>query len=503
MSATLGCLGERLTSLLDCPLVHSAGRSYPVDVFHTGSMGENTRTEALRNHDLEYAIAQAVCEATEQHEGDILVFLPGEFEIMYTWALLNNDGIGDGKVPDNMSWQARELIDSGAADLSRCIQVCPLYGSLSREQQDEVLTPKDGWRKVYLSTPIAESSLTVPGVTVVIDSGLRRIVFTDSRTGIDFMRTIPISTASADQRKGRAGRVSPGVCYRLWSQAEHDGLRSNDIPELQAEDLSRCILDLAVAGYTSESAIAELPWVDSPEGPKIKDARAFLSRVKAIELESEDSWKLTCRGQELGKFPLHPRLGHMIIQASKVSPECLQDACDLAALLSEKDVLAGGGRKKYGSDIEVRLRALRDEQKTVAVRRDVKARILRTSKQLMDAITFEQTRSSTLSWKDDGAPTAVLLAWAYPELVASKADPRDRRRMRQVERGTSFYTMHVGCQGRLFNRDALGKHKYIAVAKVSDDKIWWAAAAEADVLVKYGISIEQPLTHEIFGMQDS
>lgn len=504
MSATLGDLGECLTRLMDdCPLVYSSGRSYPVEVFHKGSMGENTSGEALRNHELEHNVSALANECIEKHEGDILVFLPGEAEIMYTWALCNNYGLGDGVEPDNMPWQAREVLDQRAADPSKFVQVCPLYGSMSREKQDEALAPREGWRKIFLCTPIAESSLTVPGVKVVIDSGLRRIVYTDSKTGIAYMRTIPVSTASADQRKGRAGRVSAGVCYRLWSQAEHDGLRANDIPELQAEDLTRALLDLSVAGYTSEDAIKDLPWVDTPEETKIRDACVLMTRVKGIQPaeDEEEGWQLTPRGDELGSFPLHPRLGHMLMQASKVSQECLQDACDLAAMLPEKDMFMGGGRKEYGSDMEIRLRALRDKDNKIKLRKDIVSRVLRTSKQLMAAIPFEVVTDPRFDWVGDGAPVSVLLAWAFPELVATKAEPRSKKAKRESDRGVDHYYMHVGCQGKLYNRDPLGEYKYIAVSKIADDKIWFGAPASTSKFKKYGIDIENPLSHEIFARQ--
>jgi len=505
MSATLGGLGERLTDLMDCEKVYSEGRCFPVEVKHVGKMGElSFSTEALKDHALEHFVADQVAYSIMEHEGDILVFLPGEAEIMYTWVVLNNMGYGDGKEPPNMSWQAQQFMDVGAHDLKNCIECVPLYGSMSRDDQDKALRPRSGWRKVLLATPIAESSLTLPGVKVVIDTGLRRTVFIDPKTGISFMRTVPISAASADQRKGRAGRVSAGVCYRVWSESEQNGLQAQDMPELHLGDLCSAVLELSLARACSEQAIADLPWVDPPQTKQLKEACALLSRLKAIEhvqdedeeQQSQDEWTLTDRGRDLASFPLHPRLAHMIFQARHVSKACAIDACHLAALLSEREILQGG-RRKHGTNIQLRLDALKDD-KAKNVSQFVKKRVLRVSKQLQKLTKISEMEDGPCSWQSDGCPAGVLVAWACPELVSVKMPLTTKKQMSDKKWGFVSYRTFSGNEGKLQN-DELGHNSCIAIATAQDSRVFLAAAINKELLNGYGNDIANPVAHEVFG----
>jgi len=514
MSATLGGLGDRLSQLMRCPLVFSEGRCFPVDVNHVGNMGELAfQHQALRDHELECFVAGQVANAIKKHEGDILVFLPGEAEIMYTWAELNNLGYGDGSEPKNLSWQARQIMEEGQADPSKCIDVIPLYGSMSREDQELALQPREGWRKVLLATPIAESSLTLPGIKVVIDTGLRRTVFTDPNTGITFMRTVPVSAASADQRKGRAGRVSPGTCYRVWNEKEQERLQEQDQPELHLGDLCSCVLDLSLANCCSETAIAELPWVDPPQKKQLKEACALLARIKAIEhLEGEngimlDEWQLTDRGRQLSRFPLHPRLAHMILQARHISKACVIDACHLAALLEDKEILRGG-KQKYGCDAQIRLDAFKEalardlikvserkkESKLVAdVNSFVKRRVSRTSQQLLRLAKVGELKEDTCSW---GGSVGVLIAWACPELLAEKQKAMSKKQKSDARWGIVNYRTHSGNECRI-QKDNLTESQHIAIAKAHDTKVFLAAEVHRPTLWKYGIDIERPSEHAI------
>ncbi|CAK0847650.1 unnamed protein product [Prorocentrum cordatum] len=518
MSATLGGLGERLRNLLDCPLVFSEGRCFPVEVKHVGSMSElSFNWEALRDHQLEHFVADQVVKSIREHDGDVLVFLPGESEIMYTWAVLNNMGYGDGTIPANIAWQARQIMEEGRADPDNCVEVVPLYGSMGRDDQEQALRHRGGWRKVLLATPIAESSLTLPSIKVVIDTGLRRTVFTDPKTGVTFMKTVPVSAASADQRKGRAGRVSAGTCYRLWNESEHKGLKEQDLPELHLGDLCSAVLELSLAGCCSEASIAELPWVDPPHADQLTDACALLARMKAIEsVDGDDgcmrnAWRLTFRGRELSRFPLHPRLSHMILQARQVSRACAIDACHLAALLEDKDILTGS-RKRYGADVQIRLDAFKNtlgngsrldassDQSNVMkdVNMLVMQRASRTSQQLQRVARIEDIEDGPCSWESDGCPAGILIAWACPELLGTRVDATTRKQIAYARRGNTTYRMFSGNEGSLHD-DGLRRCEHIAVARAQDNKIFLAAEVKPDMLDEYGIDFANPIHHDVMG----
>jgi ATP-dependent helicase HrpB len=473
--------------------------------------------EALRDHKLEHFVADQVVHSISEHDGDILVFLPGEAEIMYTWVLLNNMGYGDGKEPANLAWQARQFMEEGRADPNHCVQVVPLYGSMGRDDQEGALRHREGWRKVLLATPIAESSLTLPSIKVVIDTGLRRTVFTDPKTGVTFMKTVPVSAASADQRKGRAGRVSAGACYRVWNEHEQKGLQEQDQPELHLGDVCSAVLDLSLAGCCSEATIAELPWVDPPKANQLKDACALLARMSAIEfVEGDDGrmldeWRLTYRGRELSRFPLHPRLAHMIFQARQVSKACAIDACHLAALLEDKDIL-NGGRKKYGADVQIRLDAFKEalasasvldtSNESSKVMKDVnmfvQRRASRTSQQLQRVARIEDIEDGPCSWESDGCPTGVLIAWACPELVGTKVSAMTKKQIADARWGFTSYRMFSGNEGRIKD-DSLRRCEHIAVARAQDNKIFLAAEINPELLSEYGIDFANPTQHDVMG----
>lgn len=293
MSATLD--SDRIASWLGpCEILRSEGRTYPVEI----SYGER-RVDPAKKPIWEQA-AEAVRQASKRPSGDILVFMPGAHEIRRTAELLR---LGPG-------WQ-----------------VLPLYGEMPLEQQEKSLRPGDQ-RKVVIATNVAETSLTIPGVEMVIDSGLARIPRYDSRRGIDTLHIEKISRASADQRAGRAGRVAPGHCMRLWTEHEQHGMALQETPEILRRDLSEILLSLMAGGV----APADFPWLDAPEPEALKEAMTLLSDMGAVHDD-----EITPLGRTLLSFPAPPRMARMLVEAAR--EHCLEDAATLAALLMGRPIL--------------------------------------------------------------------------------------------------------------------------------------------------------------------
>ncbi len=324
MSATLD--GARLSALLDAPVIESAGRMFPVDVQHAGRDVANVR-------DLPDAMARAVRAALAQHAGDILAFLPGMGEIRRTEAAL-----------------------AGCGAL-----VLPLHGDLPPMEQDLALRPAEG-RRVVLATSIAETSLTVPGVRIVIDGGWRRAPRMDQATGLTRLTALRISRAAADQRAGRAGREAPGVAVRLWTIALHRGLAPYDRPEILEAELSGLLLDCAAWG----AAPADLPFPDPPPAGALAAAGALLTGLGALR-----DGRITALGRRMAALGSHPRLAAMMLSTD--NPAAVALAADLAALLEERDplrardapagialrldALAGGGDADRGAVSRIRRQA--------------------------------------------------------------------------------------------------------------------------------------------------
>ncbi|MEZ4701006.1 MAG: ATP-dependent helicase HrpB [Rhodothermales bacterium] len=295
MSATLDAdaLAQHLGEV---PVVRSEGRMHPVETHYLG--------HALRGLRPENPTAEAVRRALRETEGDILVFLPGTAEIRRTLDLLT---------------------DAGAA-----VDVLPLFGDLTREEQDRALKPAaSGRRKVILATSIAETSLTIDGVRVVVDAGLMRVPRFDASSGMTRLATLPVARDAADQRRGRAGRQAPGVCYRLWSDHEQQHLADARPPEILDADLAPLALDLAAWGAADPS---ELAWIDPPPAAAFARARKLLADLDALDAAG----RLTPLGRDMADLPTHPRLAHMLLR----SPD-KPLAADLAALLEERDLLRG------------------------------------------------------------------------------------------------------------------------------------------------------------------
>lgn len=411
MSATLA--GEPVAELLGgAPLVVSEGRSYPVETRYA------ERTPEGR---MEAAVVRTVASALSEEPGDVLVFLPGAAEIRRTAEGLAALEAVRGKV-----------------------QLAPLHGSLSPEEQDRALAPAaDGRRKIVLATSIAETSLTVEGVRVVVDSGLMRVPRFSPRTGLTRLVTVPVSQASADQRRGRAGRLTPGVCYRLWTEAQHRQLPARTAPEVLEADLAPLALELAAWGVAEP---AELAWLDLPPAAAMAQARELLRQLGAID----GGGGLTPHGRRMAALGLHPRLAHMLLRAEPLGLGAL--ACELAALLGERDLLRVGGRPP-SADIRLRVEALRSGVSPVAgVALDpAVCRSLRAEARLL-----RQTLG--LGEGNAAAPAdacGLLLAFAYPDRIAQR-------------RGTGRFVLASGRGAQLPELQPLSTEPYIVAAELDD-----------------------------------
>ncbi|MGB6488756.1 MAG: ATP-dependent helicase HrpB, partial [Steroidobacteraceae bacterium] len=337
MSATLE--GAAVSRLLgEAPVVTANGRVFPVTTRYAGKgmpplpeMGASRGTQESP----EALTARIVRLALEEELGDVLVFLPGAREIHRVRALLEGSA----------------AVSSGAGR----VQLLPLYGELSSEEQDAALTPgRPGSRRVVLATNIAETSLTIPGVRVVVDSGLVRRLRFDPATGMSRLETERISRASAEQRQGRAGRVEPGVCYRAWSEGAQRSLAPFSPAEIVEADLTPLALELAGWGVRDAAA---LRWLDPPPAAMLASARDLLERLGALDTGG----RITSHGREMTRLGVHPRLAHMLLRARRTGSLAL--AADLAALLSERDLLRGTAAAR-DADIRGRIEALRGESES-------------------------------------------------------------------------------------------------------------------------------------------
>ena len=397
MSATLD--GARVASLLgpDTPVVTSEGRAHPVETHYLGRAP--TRRLDGRAARVEDGVADAVRRALRDETGSVLAFLPGVGEIRRTAERL------DGLAPD--------------------VRLAPLYGTLPAAEQDAAIAPAaPGERKVVLATSIAETSLTIEGVRVVVDAGLARRPRFDAGSGMSRLETVRVSAAEADQRRGRAGRTEPGVCYRLWSETEQAALQPFAPPEIASADLAPLALDLAAWGAAPD----ELAWLDPPPAALYASARDLLRALGALDAGGA----LTEHGRQLAELPLHPRLAHLAVRGRQLGRAAL--AADLAALLGERDVVQGHGPARgHHADVDLRLRveALRGHELA-------SVRGLRLDRGALHRAR-EQGRRWRRAWDarerpDDLDLVGRLLALAYPDRVAQKvADSAQGARFRLRE----------------------------------------------------------------------
>jgi ATP-dependent helicase HrpB len=375
MSATIEA--APVANLLgDAPVITCAGRLFPVETRYIGRPSE-------RN--FEPAVAEAVLRAVQSEPGSILVFLPGAAEIRRVLALLGAAGLGD-------DWR-----------------IAPLFGNLSKEEQDQAIAPApDGRRKIVLATNIAETSLTIEGIRVVVDGGRMRVPRFDVRSGMTRLATVAVSQSSADQRRGRAGRTGPGVCYRLWSEALHGTLAERNSPEILQADLAFFSLELSLWGVSDPG---RLKWLDPPPSAAYRQACQLLKELGALA----DPAKITAHGRRMAELALHPRLAHMLLEAHRRGMGA--DACRLAALLSERDFLRFPVGE-YDSDLALRLEVLGSSDYSRSAGRFSVARpAWRRCQRLADAFQnqlglFEKSAGRT--------QVGRMLSWAYPDRIGQR-----------------------------------------------------------------------------------
>jgi ATP-dependent helicase HrpB len=430
MSATLD--GTAVAGLLDdAPIITSHGRQFDVETrYRPAPIG----ARRLGAFDTTF-VASSITSALNETVGDVLVFLPGAPEIHRVAAQLAE------RLPSNL-------------------EVIALHGSLDVGDQDRAIRPAaSGRRKVVLATSIAETSLTIEGVRVVVDCGLSRRSRFSPRTGMSRLETVRVSRASADQRRGRAGRTAPGICYRLWPGEENASLQAFTAPEILEADLAPLALDLACAGIIDPN---ELRWLDAPPLAAFSQARELLRQLQAVD----ETGRATRHGESMAQFGLHPRLAHMILRAS--SEGLGELACRLAAILGERDPLRSL-RDTIGVDLQARLDALDRPRDYPGADHGALRRVLEQARRWEQKLP---TRSRT-SLKVDADVVGRVLALAYPERVGM-------RRPGTVPR----FVLRNGNGVSLPDGDALARERFIVVAesdgRTPEARAWLAAAVTAD-----------------------
>ncbi|MBF2054158.1 MAG: ATP-dependent helicase HrpB [Candidatus Sericytochromatia bacterium] len=421
MSATLDT--PRLTTFLQAPLVQASGQAFEIQMHYAPQPANTPWLKHLK---------QQILAALQQYSGSLLVFLPGAGEIRQL---------------------ERQLTESLPAE----VLLAPLYGQLPGPAQDQAIAPAPaGQRKVVLATNVAETSLTIEGISVVIDSGLARSPRFDPVSGMSQLITGQISKASATQRAGRAGRLGPGVCIRLWHEADQARLQSETPAEILGADLAPLALELALWGSSDP---AQLQWLDAPPAAPYAQALSLLQDLGALDAEG----RITPLGKALSRLPLHPRLGHMLLQAMQQGLGGL--ACSLAALLEARDLLNNSPEV----DLQLRLDLLSGRRKgALPARRE---EVLQAAQQLGELLKVKPAY---------GPPEAVaeVLALAYPERLA-------QRRPGQ-QNGPVRFLLANGRGAVLPEGDPLGQSPWLAVAQLDGNpreaRVFLAAALDSSAL---------------------
>ncbi len=423
MSATLE--GERLAALLgDAPVLRSEGRMFPV-AQHWGAPWQAGEW-------LEPRVLQTVLQALDDEPGSLLVFLPGQAEIR------------------RVNEQLAERL-GGRGD----ILLCPLHGELELSAQRAAIEPAPaGLRKIVLATNIAETSLTIDGVRVVVDAGLARVPRFDPGSGMTRLDTQRISRASATQRAGRAGRLQPGACYRLWSQAQHEQLAAYGAAEILQADLAGLALQLARWGVSPD----ELIWLDPPPAAAYAQARDLLTRLGALD----ERGVLSEHGRAMAELPTHPRIAHLLLRGQALGLATL--ACDLAALLGERDILRGAG-----ADLHSRIALLSGESKAGRGAQGGTQRARQLARQF-HGLLKRSPASEAVADPEHPRWLGALLAFAYPDRVAQQRRP-----------GGAEYRLANGRAALFAEADALMKHEWLVLADLGsrqgqrEERIYLAA----------------------------
>ena len=428
MSATLE--GERLASILDdAPILRSEGRMYPVAM--------RWGRPFVPGEFIEPRVVQTVLDAINDESGSLLVFLPGQAEIR------------------RVNQQLADALGSRSD-----ILLCPLHGELDLAAQRAAIEPAPkGLRKVVLATNIAETSLTIDGVRVVIDAGLARVPRFDPGSGMTRLDTQRISRASATQRAGRAGRLEPGVCYRLWSEDQHAQLAAYGSAEILQADLAGLALQLARWGVAPEQLI----WLDMPPSASYAQARQLLERLGALH-----GAKLTAHGEAMAELPAHPRIAHLLIRGQDLG--LAEMACDVAALLGERDILRGAG-----ADVHSRLALLSGESRVARGGQGGVQRARQLARQYRGYLRGKATQP--VADPDHPRWLGALLALAYPDRVAQQRKP-----------GGAEYRLANGRAALFSEVDGLMKQSWLVIADLGsrqgqrEERIYLAAEFDPGLL---------------------
>ena len=506
MSATIDA--SNICAALKAPLIESEGRMFPVELHYAD--------EDTDPRDIAAAAASTTIEAYKKYEGDILVFLPGQAEIERCYELLSKSqhlNISGGALVSSAPTTPQHLNTTPSQHLNTStpqpittttphhLTIHPLYGNLSPEDQRRAIAPSaPGERKIVIATPIAETSITIEGVRVVIDAGLCRQVVFDARTGLSHLETVRISMDMATQRMGRAGRVAEGVCYRLWTKASEHLMAEQRKPEIEEADLAPMVLDTAAFG---ESDAEALLWLTMPPRAGVFKAKELLTALGAID----ENGNITPIGKRMAALPCHPRIARMILATTNLTTSTPQGvhlsqvhqqhlntspsqgahlsqvhqqhlttstshhnntslACDIAALLEEKDPLSESG----GTDLTLRLSALRAARRKKQLGRWQRIAKIAAEYRRM-AHTDEDNR--------DPAPMEVglLVAYAYPERIAHSTN------------SIGGYRLASGANVQLDAADQQSAHSWLAIASLysapgTTGRVFLAAPIAPDDLEK-------------------
>lgn len=396
MSATIDT--SLICQTLQAPLIESEGKMFPVTIHHS--------EEDLDRYQCAPTVSAAILKAYREHEGSILAFLPGQGEIE----------------------KCQELLSSSLP------HVYPLYGNLSPELQQQAIAPSaTGERKVVLATPIAETSLTIEGVRIVIDSGLCRRLVYDNRTGLSHLETVRISMDMATQRSGRAGRLTEGVCFRLWTLASEHQMEEQRKAEIEEADLAPTLLSIYAFG---ENDISSLPWLTPPPTGNVIQAQQLLESLGAIHQNA-----ITPLGKKMAQLPCHPRISRMILSAKNPAQKSL--ACDIAALLEEKDPMNEMGE----SDMSIRLSTLHLLRKKKALGKWT--RIAKIAQEYHKMVRIEEDNEDVIPEE-----VGLLVAYAYPERIGMSID------------NLGNFKLASGDKVQIDSTDTMSAYKWIAIASL-------------------------------------
>lgn len=436
MSATLDSAAIS-QQLKQAPVISCEGKMFPVETRYVGK--PEGKSFAMQ-------VTHTIHRLLKTEQGNLLVFLPGAGEIRQVERLLAD------------------------LPLDPHTRIAPLYGDLSAQAQDQaILPPPAGWRKVVLSTNIAESSLTIEGIRLVIDTGLMRVPRFDARSGMSRLATLTVSQQSAEQRRGRAGRLEPGLCIRFWSEAEQRTFTPRTTPEILDADLTSLVLELSQWGNHDPQ---EFLWLDPPPSGAIARARQLLHSLGACDTHGH----ITDHGRAMADLPMHPRLAHMVLKGKALGVGAL--ACDLAAALSERNLFKGSFAREH-ADLRTRFDMLYGG---APAQRNTGA---------LDMATIQRIRQASQSWqrtlhittphhvpKQQIDQLGVLLALAYPDRIAQRQSDEDRR-----------YRLANGRSARFHHPDPLEDEEWLVIADLN------GAPATALIYMAAPISREDLLSH--------